>query len=353
MGGVLLVRSKSRPDLFFLALAVIALTITLLRLSLFESSIAMTGALFAIPLATDLLIFPLFWCFTLSVIGRDSNLSSSALPWFVPWFLFAFYSLAFYLLALFEPSLTAKKSLALSWHYQKVRQFEDYLTGPFNVLLGGIIVWRLLAYIRLINNWVPDHLHSRLRTYRLFLLLASSALVAVFTQFLSLYFFENHDANLISKTAQVFYVVTIYALGFLGYQFTALPRFQVDADRSSITKLDFSDEEKQKLSALFTNDIHLNPELNLGQVAAKLGMSANRASNLIRAVSGNNFRTYVNEFRVKDVKTKLADSSNDGYSILSIAMESGFKSEASFYRVFKDSTGLSPSEYRKTREWLS
>jgi len=349
MGGVLLAKSKSKPALFYLALAIFALTATLLRLSLFESTLDRTGALFAVPLASDLLILPLFWCFTLRVINQEINLSSRGLPWFLPWFVFFSYSLVFYLLALFEPTLEAKNTLALDWEYQNIRQFEDYITGPFNTVLGGIIVWKLFSHIHLIKDWVPDHLNERLKIYQIFLLMASLALIAVFSQFLSLYFLERTNAAPINKTAQLFYVAMVYVVGFLGYQFTALPRFKLDSDIAQEVDA-FTNEEKTSLKSLFERGAYLDPNLNLNTVSRTLGLSANKTSSLIKAISNKNFRAYVNEHRVNAVKDKLQDPENAQYSILSLALECGFKSEASFYRAFKELTGSSPSEFKKLHQ---
>jgi len=38
------------------------------------------------------------------------------------------------------------------------------------------------------------------------------------------------------------------------------------------------------------------------------------------------------------------------FSLLGIAFECGFNSKASFNRAFKKNTGLTPSEYKKSKE---
>jgi AraC-like DNA-binding protein len=43
----------------------------------------------------------------------------------------------------------------------------------------------------------------------------------------------------------------------------------------------------------------------------------------------------------------LTDSGQTQFTILSLGFESGFNSKASLNRVFKEQTGLSPSEYQK------
>ncbi|MEJ0105739.1 MAG: helix-turn-helix domain-containing protein [Bacteroidota bacterium] len=53
----------------------------------------------------------------------------------------------------------------------------------------------------------------------------------------------------------------------------------------------------------------------------------------------------MNEYRVDKVKQRLNDPGSARLSILGIAYECGFNSEASFYRIFKDIAGVSPKEY--------
>jgi AraC-like DNA-binding protein len=58
-----------------------------------------------------------------------------------------------------------------------------------------------------------------------------------------------------------------------------------------------------------------------------------------------NFNDFVNAYRVKDVQERLIDRANQHFTISSIAIESGFNSLATFQRVFKNTTGMTPREY--------
>jgi len=44
---------------------------------------------------------------------------------------------------------------------------------------------------------------------------------------------------------------------------------------------------------------------------------------------------------------KHTDPTQKRYTILALGLESGFNSKASLNRVFKEATGISPSEYQK------
>jgi AraC-like DNA-binding protein len=93
---------------------------------------------------------------------------------------------------------------------------------------------------------------------------------------------------------------------------------------------------------------YLNSEYSLQMMADDLGISRQNLSQVINTGQKKNFYKLINEFRVKEVKEKLYDSSFSHYSILGIAFECGFNSKTSFNRIFKEETGFTPSAYKKS-----
>ncbi|WP_430813923.1 helix-turn-helix domain-containing protein [Carboxylicivirga sp. RSCT41] len=59
---------------------------------------------------------------------------------------------------------------------------------------------------------------------------------------------------------------------------------------------------------------------------------------------------YMNDYRVEALKSKLDNPENDKYTIFSLAMDCGFASKTSYNRIFKNHTGLTPTEYREAQE---
>ncbi|SNZ00813.1 two-component regulator propeller domain-containing protein [Flagellimonas pacifica] len=99
-------------------------------------------------------------------------------------------------------------------------------------------------------------------------------------------------------------------------------------------------EEMQK------NHMYLDPNLNLGQLAEKLDISANHLSMLLNDYVEKNFYDFINYYRVEEVKRRLANSSYDNQTILSIGVDCGFNSKSAFNRIFKNITGKTPSQYK-------
>jgi len=93
---------------------------------------------------------------------------------------------------------------------------------------------------------------------------------------------------------------------------------------------------------------YLSPDLNFPQLAKEVDIPSHYLSQVINENIGLNFFDFINRQRVEDVKSKISDPRYNNFSILGIAFESGFNSKSAFNRVFKNITGITPSEYKKT-----
>ena len=91
---------------------------------------------------------------------------------------------------------------------------------------------------------------------------------------------------------------------------------------------------------------YLDSDLTLPKLAEDLEVSTHHLSQIINEVHGKNFFNFINEYRVEEVKRKIQDPTFDNYSLLGIAFESGFNSKSAFNRVFKNITGITPSQFR-------
>lgn len=91
----------------------------------------------------------------------------------------------------------------------------------------------------------------------------------------------------------------------------------------------------------------LDSNLSLPQLAGDLEIPSNQLSQIINESIGLNFFDFINRYRVEEVKKKIADPQFDSYSLLGIAFECGFNSKSAFNRIFKNSTGMTPGEYKR------
>ncbi|MBC2843686.1 helix-turn-helix transcriptional regulator [Winogradskyella flava] len=103
---------------------------------------------------------------------------------------------------------------------------------------------------------------------------------------------------------------------------------------------------KDKLSRLMTEK-HLfeNPRLTLSDVAGELGTTTKTISSVVNSGFNMNFNDFVNHYRIEAVKDKLEKGEQNTSTLLGIALDCGFNSKATFNRAFKKSTSLSPKDY--------
>jgi len=92
----------------------------------------------------------------------------------------------------------------------------------------------------------------------------------------------------------------------------------------------------------------LDPDLTIEDLARALGVPRHHITQVINGKLGKNFYRYINEYRVDEVKRKVALGEAERLSILGVALDSGFNSKSSFNEAFKGIMGSTPSEYRKS-----
>ena len=84
------------------------------------------------------------------------------------------------------------------------------------------------------------------------------------------------------------------------------------------------------------------------RLAEKAGTNTRYASQVINQVFGKNFRTLLNEYRIKEAMRRLMDDDTYGkLTIKAISESVGYKSQANFITVFTRITGIKPSMYQK------
>ena len=91
--------------------------------------------------------------------------------------------------------------------------------------------------------------------------------------------------------------------------------------------------------------LYQEPAFSRADLARELDVSENVLSRVINCAFEKSFRKLLNDHRVDEAQLLLRDSDQQ---ITQIAFDVGFNSLASFNRVFKDTSGVAPTEYRAT-----
>lgn len=86
------------------------------------------------------------------------------------------------------------------------------------------------------------------------------------------------------------------------------------------------------------------PGLSLAEVAQRLGTNESYVSRAFNQGLGRNFNGAINAMRVDAVQARLRE--DPAAELLALGLDCGFSSKASFNRVFREQTGMSPSAWR-------
>ena len=87
------------------------------------------------------------------------------------------------------------------------------------------------------------------------------------------------------------------------------------------------------------------PELSLKYLSDRFFVNQNNLSTALKNKLGVGFHEYITRLRVEKAKELLTSTSKNINEIISLC---GFTSAQTFYRVFKESTGMSAGEFRKS-----
>ncbi len=152
---------------------------------------------------------------------------------------------------------------------------------------------------------------------------------------------------------QFFSAIALLYFGVKGYftNFTFLRDFEKPQKKvPGVSVPSESDEtlleRKETIDHLFKKDkIFLDPELNLGQLAKKVGLNRAQVSAAINVGFEKNFNDLVNQYRILEFKQRLQEGEHEQFSLVGLAFSCGFNSKATFNRVFKKEVKLTPTEY--------
>lgn len=154
--------------------------------------------------------------------------------------------------------------------------------------------------------------------------------------------------------------ISIVIMGYFGIKQTKIfiPYFLLESEDNALNKTALKQENKDVLS---NNDFeelkhklidyfeierpYLDTDLTLGKLAFKIGVTDKKMSALLNNYLEISFYEFVNNYRVKAFKKAIEENKHNDFTIEAISNECGFKSRASFYRIFKLKASMSPSEY--------
>jgi AraC-like DNA-binding protein len=116
--------------------------------------------------------------------------------------------------------------------------------------------------------------------------------------------------------------------------------------RSYLQGLSLDQIEASLETLMRKNEMFLDENLSLPQLAESLSISPHQLSQFLNTRFDKNFKTFVNEYRIAKAKELLIQDKDA--KVLAIALDVGFKSKSTFNAAFLKVTGTTPTAYRKS-----
>ncbi len=118
-------------------------------------------------------------------------------------------------------------------------------------------------------------------------------------------------------------------------------------ERSGLKDKDAEKYLQQLLKYMDREKPFLDVDLTIHDMSSALDIPRHYLTQVINGLLGKNFYTFINEYRIQEVKKLLISDDYLKYTLTAIAFEAGFNSKSSFNSIFKNSTGMTPSQYKE------
>ncbi|WP_232817803.1 helix-turn-helix domain-containing protein [Winogradskyella tangerina] len=314
--------------------------------------------MFFVPFMQVLLIGPVVYFYTKSLLNSSFRLSKKDYLHFIPAILYAIYSLVVF--------VTDKLILDEYYFYadQKDKDLADWyqMAGLISMVYYLIISLRYyFNYKRLLFEKV-SYAESILFVWIRNFMIAFLGLLVLRVLF---FIFDKDWGNFGSQFwYYLAFSVVFYYIAITGYS-NIIKQITLEGEKLKVVNV-FVDEEvespetkdelkeldkdhaiwKSKLSDLMKDKrLFENPRLTLSDVAQELNITTKTVSSAVNSGFNMNFNDFINHYRIEAVKDKLNKGEHNSTTLLGIALDSGFNSKATFNRAFKKSTSLSPKDY--------
>ncbi|MDG1752029.1 MAG: helix-turn-helix domain-containing protein [Thalassotalea sp.] len=229
---------------------------------------------------------------------------------------------------------------------------KDY-EGLYGLITYGALLLELVlishALVISIKHWRGDLVQER-RYIRGSVIAVSSLyiiLVIVIEQLLKI------DWSPLEVISSFLLALLVTGVNFFLFQLRTSSLFEAVGQSSPLIK-PVSPESKgsQELTKIIESmekdKLYQQDGMTISGLAKHLAIHEYKLRNLINGeLNYRNFNDFLNFYRIKEVTESLVSPTFSHLPVLTLALESGFRSLSSFNKAFKNTHGITPTEYRK------
>lgn len=349
--SVLLLTSKeNQQSKKILGITILVFCIANCRVILHSSGLWNDPSFRYLPVGMELFLPPLVYLYVLSLTKTQFAFKKHYCWHFVPGLLYAVYDISLYLLTIGEESMQAKRLIANQLYFDQSNLIEDYLIVVLTIVyvaMGYQKVYAYLSWLKQFKQYKTFPIYRWLKSLIFWSTILGSVLMI--NQLLTTFSIAMEEPMYRWRFFNLFLAFVTYYLGFMGYKNDGLKIHLSQTNLSSLaiklSKNEMLTIEKYLLEKLENDAVYLDNLLTIKKLAAQLDVTSENLSLVVNQKFEMGFRDLINSYRVNRVKELLSEKNKPARSILDLALESGFNSQASFYRAFNKHEGMSPKTY--------
>ena len=307
----------------------------------------------------NLAVYPLFYIYIVSITSPESQLRHTWL-YFIPSAVIGIMVSAIYIMMppqeldsfvriiSYNEDFGSGTGLCKMMGYTRLAAKAVFAIEVVAVLIAGSL--KITAYNKSIEAYYADTEGKKLTAFQWYMyLFTACSLASIIFNFIGRSRFDS-SAWMMAIPSLLFSSL-LFGLGFIGFrQSFTIDHFEQEesADEIIPESAPASKQEKpliERIEEVVTKrQLYLRHNLKISDVAAELCTNRLYVSTAINEEMGISFSDYINRKRVNYAIHLM--SVNPQLTIYEIADLSGFSSDKSFYRNFKNITGKSPKEIR-------
>ncbi|MGD1960915.1 MAG: helix-turn-helix domain-containing protein [Fulvivirga sp.] len=254
---------------------------------------------------------------------------------FIPFALMLLFNLPFYFLSGIEKIETVRVFMEKVPSYQS---FDFYFSLSFFVYVGIYIffsVKRLDRFKKQVAN------NALVNWYRVILLSYSAFLILHLVYFL-IQPLGGFNFSLINQVSMLAMTFIIQSIAFKLIDKSVILNSKIP---------DLNDPEKRRkyedliFKKLEEDKVYLNDTLTLQGFSESTSLPQAYITEFINQRFNCSFKKLINQYRLNEAKSIIEKANDSKIKLIDVAYQSGFNNKVSFYRVFKEYEGISPSEY--------
>lgn len=261
-----------------------------------------------------------------------------------------------YLYTIFKPSQNNKKLFLIHYLPFIVLFFiglldqKNQISNYYFIFVTIQIVLYLLISIRNLIRFYD----KKKSFYKWVMPVIISFSLLFFLNFLFMVISQNKTYNISKDIILNLNLLSTVPIFILAYkEMNSIENFGWKEERYTSRQLD--DEKSKKylnqIRHLLEQELlYKDTHLTLRVLSDRLQIPAKYISQTINTRLSISFPDFINLYRIEDVKKNLINPDKSHLTILGIAQESGFKSGGRFNTLFKQATGLTPTDYRKKHQ---